>query len=189
MAIKKIFNISYLLPLSAFIVSLCAIGISIVEVRVMDEQKKASVWPIVFSSRSTHSTQDSEGSSFSININNSGVGPAIIKYAEVQLDDKIMKSWSQVMKNISKNAHESFSQNTLTNNVILPGREFHPFQIEGKLADILNQDPKRIRLKICYCSIYGECWQLDESEPRVAGLATPHKVEQCEVDIKSQFLG
>jgi len=188
MTIKNLFKMSYLVPISAFIVSLCAIIISIIEVRVMDEQKKASVWPITYSSRTTHSVTDIDKSSFFINVTNSGVGPAIIKYVEVKFDGKIIKTWDEMLQNIEKDTELNVSQSVLTNNVILPGEEHHPLEVYGKLADKLNRDTKRIRLKICYCSIYEECWILDESEPRMAGLAIPHKTEQCEIDRKNQFL-
>lgn len=190
MNFKKIFNISYLLPASAFIVSLCAIAISIIEVRVMDEQKKASVWPIVYSSRSTHSPQDTSKSTFTINITNSGVGPALIKYVEVMFDGKIVKHWSEAVNKLKNkiNSNSTVSLSVLTNSVVLPGRESHPLTIYGPLADVFNSDVKRLRLKVCYCSIYEDCWLLDELEPRTAGLAIPHKVEECEINIKRQFL-
>jgi len=82
----------------------------------------------------------------------------------------------------------NISQSVLSNNVIFPGEEHHPLEVHGRLADKLNRDTKRIRLKLCYCSIYEECWILDESEARSAGLAIPHKIEQCEINIKNQFL-
>jgi len=178
----KIFKTQSIVPFSAFLVSMCAIVISVVEVRVMDDQKQASVWPRVFTARST--TSDS----FQVVIKNAGVGPAQIKYVEVLVDGKIQKLWSDVYKNIASDNEKGFRQGVLTNNVITPGETIFPMTVNGEEAISFSRDIKRLRIKLCYCSIYEQCWLLDESVERTAGLATPEPIEECKIDSKRQFL-
>jgi len=171
-----------LVSLSAFLISLCAILISVLEVRVMNEQKEASVWPRVFVARNT------SHDSFGIVVKNSGVGPAEIKYVEVLVDGKVKKDWLEVFTEIADNKERNVQQSTLTNNVLIPGQSLFPFAVKGDVANIFNNDIKRIRVTLCYCSIYEQCWVLDESIERLAGLAVPHSVDSCEIDIEKQFL-
>ena len=179
---KKIFKAESIVPFSAFVVSMCAIVISLVEVKVMDEQKQASVWPRVFTARNTASD------SFQVMVRNAGVGPAQIKYVEVLVDGKAQKSWSEVYKKITSNDKGRFRQGTLTNNVITPGETIFPLTINGEGANKFNADVERLKIKLCYCSIYERCWFLDETTERNAGLATPEPVEECKIENKRQFL-
>jgi len=195
---KKSFKIESLVPLSAFLISLCAIAISVVEVRVMNEQKESSVWPRIFTAKHI------EPGVFKLMVKNSGVGPAQIRYLEVRVNGEIMKSWSEVYeyeepaeksdeKSDEKSGEKSgekggLEQSILTNNVILPGELVYPFVVKGKIAEEFSNRKKYIKLKLCYCSIYEKCWVIDESLKRTAGLAVPYPVEACETNSTQQFL-
>lgn len=179
---KKLFKSEYIVPFSAFLVSMCAIIISVLEVRVMNDQKQASVWPRVFTARNT------AADSFQIVVKNAGVGPAQIKYVEVLVDGKVQKLWSEVYKKIAADNIGGFRQGTLTNNVITPGETIFPMTVNGDGANNFSSDTKRLRIKLCYCSIYEQCWILDESMERTAGLATPEPIEECKIERNRQFL-
>jgi len=179
---KKIFKVESLVPFSAFLVSICAIVISVVEVRVMDDQKQASVWPRVFTARNTGPDL------FQVMVKNAGVGPAQIKYVEVLVDGKVQKLWSEVYKKITSDDKGGFRQGTLTNNVITPGETIFPLTVNGEGANKFNGNIKRLRIKLCYCSIYEQCWTLDETLERTAGLALPMPVEECKIESERQFL-
>ncbi|NQZ06662.1 MAG: hypothetical protein HRT35_05805 [Algicola sp.] len=148
----------------------------------MEAQKEASVWPRVFVARNTGDDR------FSVVVKNSGVGPALIEHVEVRVDGNIIKTWNDATDIIAPNMSISKGQSILTNYVLLPGETIVPIRLQDEVANLFNVDRKRVRLKICYCSIYEKCWVIDEAVKRTAGFATPYPVETCEIDVELQFL-
>lgn len=179
---KKWFKLETLVSFSAFVMSVCAIVISFAEVRMMSEQKEASVWPRLFSARNTSNLD------FVVTVRNSGVGPAQIKSVEVTVDGKPVKNWNEVIGLIDPQTKVAKSQSVLTNLVLVPGETVEAFKLKGDGVDVFNLQRSRLRLKLCYCSIYEKCWVLDESVERNAGLAVPYPVEACKIDKTAQFL-
>ncbi|MCJ8271340.1 MAG: hypothetical protein MJK04_18320, partial [Psychrosphaera sp.] len=149
---------------------------------VMEAQKQASVWPRVFLARNT-----GEGH-FTVVVKNSGVGPALINYVEVRVDGKVIKDWDDAIEIIAPNRPIVKGQSILTNYVLLPGETIVPIILQDEVANLFRLDTKRVRIKICYCSIYDNCWAIDEAAKRTAGFATPYPVEVCKIDVERQFL-
>lgn len=87
--VKKLISLEAIAANFAVILSVCAIGVSIFEVNTNQEKKHAQVWPRVYSFTSTSSSDEI----FSVNIDNRGVGPAIIKYIEVSVDNEYLNDW------------------------------------------------------------------------------------------------
>ncbi len=148
----------------------------------MVAQKEASVWPRIFVARNTGHEK------FEIMVRNAGVGPALIKNVEVTVDGVIIKNWDDAINRIAPNEMNSRSQSILTNYVLVPGGTIEPIGLKGQVAELFRADTKRVRLKVCYCSIYEKCWVIDESVKRTAGFAIPFEVEVCEIDVARQFL-
>lgn len=99
-------------------------------------------------------------------IASSGLGPAIIKWAAIYVDGKIMRSWNEV--NSALGLPEPFNGTFSNPNIgtsIKSGEMFATYSlIASKNVPYLNENPGRIEIKICYCSVYGEidshqCWQ------------------------------
>jgi len=166
----------------AVILSVCAIVMSYVEINTLQDQKHAEVWPRVYTSVTTSSSDKI----FSINLHNKGVGPAIIKYVELTVDDKNHLNWKSAVEATIAEELESFgySGSSLTNATITPGEVVSMMKIEGDLA--LKVIPeRRFMFNVCYCSIFDRCWIVNNSH--TLGFPEPEPIDECVVDKIKQF--
>lgn len=138
-------------------------------------QVQAQVWPWLVAGNN-----DNENP---IEVMNKGVGPAIVRSAQVFVDGKPQPDWQHVLKALGAVPHQ-FSQSTLNPNVLTPGEKVPVIQFADK------DDYKQFRvaavkhltlINICYCSTLGECWMYSDRHlvgyKSLAQLVTP--VAQC----------
>jgi len=123
---------------------------------IQTRQVQAQVWPWLVAGNN-----DNERS---IEILNKGVGPAIVRSAQIFVDGKPQPDWQHVLEALGTVPHE-YSQSTLNPNVLTPGEKVPAIQF----AD--EDDYKRFRaaavthltlMNICYCSTLGECWMYSD---------------------------
>lgn len=63
-----------IVALSAVLIGICALVVSVVQVRIMREEQHASVWPRLVLAQSY-----SQGRRFGVVVSNPGIGPAVVK--------------------------------------------------------------------------------------------------------------
>lgn len=142
---------------------------------IQTKQVQAQVWPWLVAGNN-----DNERS---IEVLNKGVGPAIVRSAQVFVDGKPQPDWQHVLKALGTVPHQ-YSQSTLNPNVLTPGEKVPAIQF----AD--ENDYKRFRaaavthltlVNICYCSTLDECWMYSDKHAvgykSLAQLVKP--VDQC----------
>jgi hypothetical protein len=147
---------------TGLLVGLCAIGISVAtlfvyiyQARIMQSQQHASVWPYVESSYSNVG-------GFYLQVQNKGIGPAIIKNAKFFLDDKEMDLDTLFNSLLGKKREQmSFQYSYVVGRVMAPGESFKPFSIpagiySAKMDSALSK--REFRFEVCFCSIYQDCW-------------------------------
>lgn len=123
---------------------------------IQEKQVQAQVWPWLAAGNN-----DNESS---IEVTNKGVGPAIIRSAQVFVDGKPQPDWQHVLMALGMPPH-GYSQATLNPNVFAPGEKVPVVQFEDK--DEYNRfrtaAVKHLTLiNICYCSTLGECWMYSD---------------------------
>lgn len=123
---------------------------------IQAEQVRAQVWPWLAAGNN-----DNEDS---VEVLNKGVGPAIVRSAQVLVDGKPQPDWQHVLKALGTVPHR-YSQSTLNPNVLTPGEKVPVIQFADK------DDYQRFRaaavahltlINICYCSTLGECWRYSD---------------------------
>ncbi|MBU6417611.1 MAG: hypothetical protein KJS83_10640 [Xanthomonadaceae bacterium] len=142
---------------------------------IQTKQVQAQVWPWLVAGNN-----DNE---LSVEVLNKGVGPAIVRSAQVFVDGKPQPDWQHVLKALGTLPHQ-YSQATLNPNVLTPDEKVPVIQFADK------DDYKRFRaaavthltlVNICYCSTLGECWMYSDKHAvgykSLAQLVTP--VDQC----------
>ena len=159
--------------------AIAAVVIAVYEARITREHQKASVWP----SLSQYNT--GVGGRYTREVENRGLGPAMVRSFEVRVDGAVQRSWSDVVEKLtgeskSDYVYSSFGRGT----VLLPGRSMRlvdiPWEPLGqRVHREVNQD--RLVTRICYCSVYGDCW-LDDS-----GADEPEPVSACSAQPEDQF--
>ncbi len=147
---------------TGLLVGLCAIGISVAtlfvyiyQARIMQSQQHASVWPYV---ESSYSNVDG----FYLQVQNKGIGPAIIKDAKLFLDDTEVGLDTLFDALIGKKREKmSYQTSYVLGRVMAPGESFKAFSISesiysAKMDSALSK--RNFRFQICFCSIYEDCW-------------------------------
>ncbi|MEO5799239.1 MAG: hypothetical protein ABIZ70_10160 [Gemmatimonadales bacterium] len=157
---------------SAVVIAVASLAITLYEARATREHDRMSVWP-----RLVQESSDS-GGRYDRAITNAGLGPALIKSFEVRLDDSVQTSWAPVVNALVSPAPNPgyFFSAVGPGTVILPGRTLHVLTIiSAKLSTVAaGQDPRLVS-RVCYCSLYDECWTAESRH------LEPQAVEQCPV--------
>jgi hypothetical protein len=146
-----------------------ALAVSTYNVYLQRVQIRAQVWPHL---ESMYSNADT---SYAFELENSGVGPAIVKGARVTVDETPVSTWKQMGDLLAKDEPAllrdvNLVTSTTTGRVVGPGASVHPLEVTvrgGAAVDHarLKQTFLRVGLQACYCSTLGDCWMTGESEP------------------------
>jgi hypothetical protein len=147
---------------SAIVMSIATLIVSVYQISLMRNQLHTSVWPYV------EWLYNNANNQFYITVENKGIGPAIIKGVEMKLDEEPMGSNSELLKTLLGNSHFNFINSTVKGRVISPGETvemLHVFDSKAARAiDSLllwNSSAHTFELRICYCSVFGDCWETD----------------------------
>jgi hypothetical protein len=167
------------LALSAMFLSAVSAAAVIWQVKITADQRAAAVWPHirVFPSRS------SSPPLFAINMVNSGVGPAIVRYFAVKVDGKPVRSWREFLSGVSSAEavrRAPFDEGVVRGSgwVMAPQVPVIAFAVRETEAVTVLAAPawSRIAVSFCYCSIFNDCWL---SEWDVAMRDDPAPVRAC----------
>ena len=155
---------------SAIVVALASLAITLYEARATREHNRMSVWP-----RLAQETSDSAGR-YDRTITNVGLGPALIRSFAVRLDDTVRTSWAPVVNALVRPAPTPgyFFSAVGPGTVILPGHTLHVLTIiAGSLSSVAAAQDHRLVSRLCYCSLYGQCWTTITRRPE------PEPVARC----------
>jgi hypothetical protein len=151
----------------AVLISLSALVVSMVEVRIMREQQRASVWPRIVASVTNTDT-------FTVTVRNHGIGPALVESAVVTFDGKPEPRWGPVVRGLVGLPEDRFDyprgyvHSTLNGQVLLPGAAISILRVPpGPGADSASARSGRLGMEVCYCSVYHECWRM--ADPHLGG--------------------
>ncbi len=165
-------NPQNVIALAVSIISICALVVSIKQTQIMSEQRvlmyeqsKASVWPrLEVGLVESHNLDDYSISTFKLNVNNGGVGPAIVKSVRVTFDGKIVKYWGDLFEefDLPKGTRLFYGNRDLNNSIIKIGENFSFLILTENLpvAQGFYDNLEKVKIEIWYESIYGDKWML-----------------------------
>lgn len=169
MAKSRFLRADLIVALLAVVIGLCTMFVYIYQARIMSKQMHMAAWPYLETNFSR------TNNSFTVNVQNKGIGPAIIKKAYVVVDDVPLADTQANIDSITFII--TGSRNILNGYTNLLGRVMAPNDVvqfievtdSTKINNFLLAMRKhKVRLEICYCSVFEECWK-----------ATGSKVEPC----------
>ncbi|MBS0516812.1 MAG: hypothetical protein JSS16_15230 [Proteobacteria bacterium] len=168
----------------ALAVSVLALATGAYQTRLMQAQARASVWPIVSLGLSYFGSRDKGG--FTWEVENNGVGPALIKSVTLSLDGKPMRNWDEVYQALFGRGRENATVSSVNGNVLPPStnRDTTIAAIRTSQPDeakALFEAKDRFKMTVCYCSVYDECWEAQWLKREVKPVA------QCTVANTVQF--
>jgi hypothetical protein len=115
-------------------------------------------------------------------LRNTGVGPARIDSVELFYNGAAQKYATSLLKaccGATGNGDMKPLSTSTVENEVLPAREEITFIEWPKtpateaIWQRLNVERFKVRVRVCYCSVFKECWVRDSSRPR------PVQTEQC----------
>ena len=150
-----------ILAYSAIVLSaISAVGV-IWQTKVASDQREAAVWPYV----QAFPNRFSKNPAFSISLTNAGVGPAVVRYFSVRVDDKPVKSWREFLAAVSEDKlvrEADFDEGVIQGSgwVLAPNMPVSAFSTTvPEAVDALAPSTwSRIDVKFCYCSVFDQCW-------------------------------
>ncbi|MBV8723846.1 MAG: hypothetical protein JO078_04755 [Candidatus Eremiobacteraeota bacterium] len=190
----KRFRFDLWIALLALLISGIAAGSSAYQTYVIRKQFSATVWPYL-----TFVTSSSTDRYFEVDIDNAGIGPALIFSAVITRDGRVIQrppganSQPAIAGAIQSERMEAkadedaakahvHGNSSMTASTIFPGdvisagQKLELLRVEGKFfTRRVLADARRIDLKLCYCSLLGDCWTKRFWEPSVQ----PHAVKAC----------
>lgn len=159
-----------IVALSALVVSIVTVVIGVYSAYVDRSYARALFWPRIEISKSY-----SQDGSFKYQIVNSGNGHAVIKHAKVTYKDNAIQRWIDI-PDIPR-----LLQSHMSNRIVSSQMSIEPISISGAAGKDFLQLDTHIRISLCYCSVYEECWTTSRSN-------LPQSVDQCEISKENAFL-
>lgn len=169
-----------IMSVSAIVAAIAAVLVAAYEARINREYQRISVWP-----RIQQSNSFVPGEPYLRTVSNVGVGPALIRSVQISVDGVPRRTWGEVIRALigqpaPGHVYSSFhagavvlSDKPVTILKIPPGGEAQKFweEVEGQ----------RLSIRICYSSLYEECWVADSLDDQ------PRSVAECRPDPAKEF--
>lgn len=168
-----------LVGLSAVVIGVCALGVSLYETKLMREEQRSAVLPLLELARSHYidtANGDTSKWRLSLHAENVGIGPARVRDFIVTVDGKPYATWSAAMGALlGRDVNVSYGQSSINGRTIPVDRQVTMFDLSNtELAAEIVENFDRLEFEACFCSVFDECWTTSYSS---FGNATP--IEAC----------
>ena len=186
--------LDHVLSASAGLVAIGALAISAYQAYLTRQQAKMSAWPYVTQGNTGRPVG---GDGYARLVANVGLGPALVRRMRIEIDARPAADWREVFLRGLRTDSARFvarfgpDMRTTTSTVargmvLLPGATTEILRIPAgpfgaEVRTLLND--RRTRIRICYCSLYDDCWWSDSS------AAEPTPVDACPPDDGRDFSG
>jgi len=177
---KRRIHPEMLVGVSAVLIGVCALGVSLYETSLMREEQRAAVIPLLELSRSYNFGQgdsDDRGIRLYLQAENVGIGPARVLDFRVTVDGAPKQSWQAAMQALlGRDASISYEQSTINGRTIPPERSVTMFDLnDTDLVPEIIAEFDRFDFEACFCSVFDECWTSSYST-----FGATAKVESCQ---------
>jgi hypothetical protein len=115
---------------------------------------------------------------------NSGVGPAQIRSAVILIDGRPMRSLADFLETCcGMKERQNISKSNLSGAMIRASQELPYFSANAGSPAIQPlqklYDARRIETRVCYCSVFGDCWVRSSFDMRLG--RDPQPVKACPI--------
>ena len=183
---ERALRLDFVVAICALLVSGIAAGASAYQSWVVSQQFGASVWPYL----SVDTTTSPNGAV--VSLTNDGLGPALIRSAQLRVDGRIVKSWFEYFNVLNhdptfvrvtkKSALRQASTSSVdASTTVRPGDSKMLVSLvlaKGIPVSLLLRH--LVSLDICYCSLNDRCWTLRSSPGHARLTQFPQSVSHCE---------
>ena len=157
-----------LVGVSAVIIGVCALGVSLYETSLMREEQRAAMMPLLELSRSYNLQSDessAEKSRLWLQAENVGIGPARVEDFRVTVDGEPQPTWDAAIRAlIGRESPVAYGQSTINGRTIPPDRSVTMMDLDDvELTERILDEFDRLDFQACFCSIFDECWSTSYS--------------------------
>lgn len=176
---KWTFRFDLFIAVCALLISTIAALASVFQTRAIQDQYAAAIWPYL----SVDSTVTANG--VKLQLINDGLGPALIRSAQLYLDGRPVPGWEEAMRmifNDQSHAVASADMSSINASTTIRPGDSHPLLSitlsKGvPIAALLRHE---VAIDVCYCSLNERCWTL-RSVPGGSSDDYPQPVSHCTV--------
>lgn len=163
---RERWNWEQVTAVSALVIGVVAMVISAYTAYLQRNQARLAAWPHV---------QLGVGADFRLTLANKGVGPAIIKRVDMQLDGRSLQSWAQLLAATAGPGEHALNHTTLNHLVLTAAESAVVLELpDAGVRQKVQAVRARLAFQICYCSVYDECWIVDgENATRQVRACSP----------------
>lgn len=188
---ERALRLDFFVAMAALIISALTAATLIYQTRVIGNQYAATIWPYL----SIDSTYGSSGEE--IDIVNDGLGPALIRSAQLSVDGKPVSAWNDyfrvlaaepAIRHLFLGNRKALSTATIVTASIGPSTTVRPgdthtllkIAVSSPLPASVLQELQRhvVAIDFCYCSLNGSCWT-KHATPGRDGEPDPQPVPAC----------
>ncbi|MEM9169286.1 MAG: hypothetical protein AAGC56_06490 [Pseudomonadota bacterium] len=164
-----------MLSLLAIVISLSALGVSVLEVTSLQGQQRASVWPYL------EIGGNYSGEGYEIAITNKGIGPALLGDVTITLAGRTIASSDDldavILDTIGEDrafSYDTYRASDASGAVLAPGEKEILFGVPWtpETRVFVSAVSDAMAVDACYCSVYKECWS-------VTAGGTPAPTKAC----------
>ena len=149
-----------ILATMATIVSVCALGVSLMQTYYQHKYLHAAAWAhLQAAAHRSEGNKDSTENSFTIKLMNKGVGPAIVESIEYQFKGKKVEGIENLVKSIVGKAFSGGYKDVGPGAVIAQNEEFDLVSITRGKAKIFAENIIYVKIKIVYSSVHDQKWE------------------------------
>lgn len=156
-----------LLAMTAIVLSLGALAVSVFEVSTIRDEQRIQAWPYVALSQS----YGPEG--FRLRASNKGIGPARVRTVTLRYQGTAYDELDELILNTvgEENAfsYDVYKTSDIARSILSPEESATLFSVpwEPRTRLLLDRWAGNIDIELCYCSVYDECWlsRLEAPEP------------------------
>lgn len=182
---KSLLNFETVGSIVAMVIGLSALFVAWDQAQIMRKEQHANVLPII--SVQAGFSSDAETHQMLMAVENNGVGPALIKSAELRIGDLSLDSWSAMTDDLLPEALTTDYSTSFSSAIgaISDGGERELMRVNWPRTDEVDQGFLTLKkavfsgesttdLIVCYCSVFDRCWITDRST-----ADDPQRVETC----------
>jgi hypothetical protein len=165
-------RVDRILSICAGVAAITAVAVSLYQTALARRQLRASAWPYLSQSNSFVA-----GTPYTRTVSNEGVGPAMVRSFKVMADGKPVATWDDAVQTLTGAPATQLVYSTFRRgSVVQPGtsRVLLTIPAGPQAAKFWQASQTRLVTKVCYCSVYDECWMADSRDDE------PLTVRGCE---------
>ncbi len=178
---ERLLRFESVIAICALLISAITGGAIVYQTRIIQSQYAATIWPYLSVDTNVFDPRHVE-----VVVTNDGVGPALIRSAQLIVDGRHVPSWGDYAAAVTKglpHGSGTFGSSTINASTTIRPGETHPLIAVRLRSTVSPQVLKqhRVELRFCYCSLNESCWTLRAVPGTVTG-EYPQRTASCPID-------